>query len=113
MADAMKSSVVAITTAGVTLATAVEGGTTVISMLQIGNVDGSNAATLDLVLNKNGGGDTTFLKSLNVAAGESQVVFSYASGRLVLEDNGTNDVLKATASADGDLVALVSYVERT
>jgi len=109
----MKSKIVAIGNTATTLLTAVSGGTTVISMLHIGNVDGTNSATVDIIINKDGGGDTTVLKNLNVAAGESQVLYSYAAGRLILEDINTADVLKATASAAGDLVATISYVERT
>lgn len=111
--DEMKSKVVPIGTSSTELLAAVADGYTVISSLQIGNVDGTNAATVDLSINKNAGGDVTFLKSLNVAAGESQVIFSYNSGRLVLEDNGTPDTLDATAGTANDLVAIINYVERT
>lgn len=113
MADALKSTTVAIGITATNLLTAVVGGETVIHTLQIGNVDGVAAATVDLALSENGGADATFLKALNVAAGKSVVVFSMQSGKLTLEDEGTPDVLKATASAAGDLVALISYIERT
>ena len=113
MADALKSKTVAIGTTATDLLSAVSGGETVIHTLQIGNVDGAAAATVDLYLNENGGGDVLFLKGLRVEAGKSVVVFSSQSGKLTLEDEGTPDALKAIASAAGDLVALISYVERT
>lgn len=113
MALAEKSTVVAIADSSTELLAAVAGGTTTITMLQIGNVDGTNDATVDLTINKNGGGDTKFLDSLNVAAGSSVVIFSDAAGKLVLNDDGTEDTLDATASAASDLVAILSYIERT
>lgn len=113
MGDVVKSKVVAIGDSSTELLAAVSGGRTVVSMLQIGNVDGVNSATVDLTINKNGGGDTAVLNDLNVGVGESQVVYGYSPGRLVLEDDGTPDTLDATASAAADLVAILSYVERT
>jgi len=126
MPDEFKSDYMQITTAGTTLATAVEGGFTIVNMLQIGNVDGTNSATVDLIINKNGKGDVTFLKNLTVAAGESQVIFSDSTGKLTLEDHDvgpyssssssylpTADTIKATASNNDDLVAIISYMERT
>lgn len=113
MADVLKSKTVAIGATSTELLAAVSGGTTVITSLIIGNVDGANAATFDLSVNKNAGGDVTIMKSINVAAGESVVVFGDATGKFYLEDSGTEDTLDATASAASDLVAIISYIERT
>ena len=113
MADTLKSKVVAIGATSTELLAAVSSGTTVVTMLQIGNVDGASAATVDLTINKNAAGDTKFLDSLSVAAGKSVVLFSDSSGKLYLTDDGTPDTLDATASAASDLVALISYIERT
>ena len=46
-------------------------------------------------------------------AGKSVVVFSDANGKLYLTDDGTADTLDAVASVAGDLVATISYIERT
>lgn len=108
----MKSKTVPIGAVSTELLEAVENGKTVVSMLHIGNVDGTNSATVDIVLNKAGAGDVTLVKDLTVAANEIQVIYSHAAGRLILDGIGTPDVLKATASAAGDLVATISYVER-
>ena len=113
MADTMKSKVIAIGATATELLAAVTSGTTVITMLQIGNVDGTNDASVDLSVNKNGAGDTTFLSTANVPAGKMLPVFSSEVGKLILVDDGTPDTLDATSSAAGDLVALISYIERT
>ena len=113
MADVMKSKVVAIGDSSTELLAAVSSGTTVISMLQIGNVDGSAGCTVTLSANKNGGGDTNFLVAANVPAGKALPVFSSEVGKMILVDDGTPDTLDAVAATAGDLVAIISYVERT
>jgi len=113
MADVLKSTVVPIGAGSTELLAAVSSGTTVIQMLQIGNVDGTSAATFDLSINKNGSGDTDIMTLVNVDAGKSVVVFSDANGKLYLTDDGTADTLDAVASVAGDLVATISYIERT
>lgn len=118
MADVMKSKVVAVGDSLTELLVGVNAGQTVVSMLQLGNVDGAADVTVELSMNKDGGGDTVFLKTLNVEAGKSVVVFSSQAGKLILEgDTGdsssTGDTLDAVASVAGDLVALISYIERT
>ena len=113
MADTLKSKTVAIAATSTELLAAVTSGTTVITSLIIGNVDGTNDATFDLSINKNGGGDTTVMSGITVAAGKSVVVFGEATGKLYLVDDGTADTVDATASAASDLVAIISYIERT
>lgn len=113
MGDVLKSKIVAIGDTSTELLAAVEGGTTVIQMMQIGNVDGTSEATFTLSVNKNGAGDITTITTVPVAAGKAVVVFSESAGKLYLNDDGTNDTLDATASAADDLVATISYIERT
>ncbi len=113
MADTLKSKRVAIGTGSTELLACVADGTTVIQMLQVGNIDGTNDATFDLTLNKNAAGDDAIMSSITVAAGKSVVVYSDSNGKLYLNDDGTEDTLDATASAASDLVAVLSYIERT
>jgi len=110
--DTMKSAVVPIGDSSTELLAAVASGSTVVTMLQIGNVDGAAAATVSFSANKNGAGDVPFLTTLTVNPGEAKVVFSDSAGKLIIVDDGTPDTLDATASAAGDLVALISYIER-
>ena len=113
MADTLKRKRVAIGATSTELLSAVAGGTTVIQMLQIGNIDGVNDATFDLTWNIDGAGDDAIMSSITVAAGKSVVVYSEANGKLYMIDDGTPDTLDATASAASDLVATISYIERT
>lgn len=113
MGDVLKVKTVAIGATLTELLTAVANGVTVVQTLQIGNVDGAAAATYDLTLNLEGAGDVDIVKAVNVEAGKSVVQFGGASGKLFMDGSGTADVLKATASAAGDLVATITYIERT
>ena len=113
MADVLKSAVVPIGAGSTELLAAVAGGTSVIQMLQVGNVDGTSAATFDLSINKNGSGDTNVMTTIPVPVGKAVVVYSDANGKLYLSDDGTADTLDAVASVAGDLVATISYIERT
>lgn len=87
------------------------GGKVLITMLQIGNIDGTSAATVDLKLSRNGAAAVTIAKGISIAAGESRTIYSTELERLVLMDNGTPDVLYAVASAQNDLSAVISYSE--
>ena len=114
MADVLKpTKTVAIGATSTELLSAVVGGTSIINMLQIGNVDGTNDATFDLSINTAGGGDTAVMTSITVAAGKSVIVYSPSNGKVYLTDAGTPDTIDATASAASDLVATITYIERT
>lgn len=113
MGDVFIGKEVAAATASTQIISCVSSGYTIVQMLQVGNVDGSNDATFSLSVNRNGGGATTIMKDINVEAGKAVVVYSDANGKLYLNDNGTEDTLSITASAAGDLVAEISYIERT
>ena len=113
MADTFKSKTVAIGATSTELLAAVTSGTTIVESVVIGNVDGSNSATFDLSLNHAGGGDVTVMTGITVDAGQAVNVFGGNIGKLYLADGGTPDTLDATASAASDLVATISYIERT
>ena len=115
MADVMRSEVVAIGISPTVLvsAPAGAGSVTVVNMLQIGNVDGTDPATVSLYLNKNDAGDVPVIVDVEVGAGKAVIIYSDANGKLTLENLGIADVLKASASAAGDLTAVLSYVTRT
>lgn len=115
MADTMKSKVVAITNAGVELlgGPASAGDTTVITMLQVGNIHASSNGVLTLELNKNGAGAVAIMDNIAVDNGKAAIIYSDANGKLILENLGTADSLRASADADSVLVATISYIERT
>jgi len=114
MGDVLKSKTVAIGTDSTALLSAVANGVTIITDMQIGNVDAGNAsASASLTLNKNGAGAVTFQTGLGCLAAEMTTVFGGNKGKLYLVDDGTPDALAATASAADDLVAVISYIERT
>lgn len=115
MADVMKSRIIPIDATSTVLLSAppVVGNTSLIHMLQIGNVDGAAAAEVQLYLDKNGAGAVMFGNAITVDAGKIVIVYSDANGKLTLENLGVTDQLTAIASAAGDLVAVLSYIERT
>ena len=113
MADTLKGAEVAVLDSLTTVLTCVTGGTTIVQSLMIGNVDGAADVTVDLYINRNGAGDVKIVDSLNVEAGKMVAVFGGGiTGRCFLADDGTADVIKAQASAAGDAVITVSYIER-
>lgn len=111
--DELKSKVVEIGSSNTQLLSCVASGKTVITSLQIGNVDGASDATVSLSLSKNGASAITFISDVTISVGKTLPLFSSENGKLFLEDNGTPDSLSAVASTAGDLVALISYIERT
>lgn len=82
----------------------------VLVSLIIGNVDGTNAATLTLTLTKSGGSPINIVTALSIAAGEAYEFFIGGKGSLFLEPG---DKLSATASAASDLTATLSWLSET
>jgi hypothetical protein len=81
-----------------------------INMIQIANVDGTNAAdvTVDLHTAASGGGTAYSLVSTASVAADSSLVVLDKNTALYLEEDRS---ITATASAGGDLEVIVSYEE--
>ena len=94
MANTFKNAGVAIGDSATTLYTAPAATTGIIHAIYISNIDGTNDATVDITVTDTSAG-TTFhiMKTVNVPA--------------------DGDILKAIASATGDLEAFASILEMT
>ncbi len=103
-----KSAIVAVGATATTLLTAGTGKQCAITSLILGNVDGTNDATVTLHLTKSGGSAVDIIADLPVAAGEAVQLFVGGKDSLFLE---TGDTLSATASAAGDVNATLSYIQ--
>lgn len=81
-----------------------------INMIQIANVDGTNACdvTVDLHSQDDGGGTAYSLVSTASVAADSSLVVLDKNTALYLEEDRS---ITATASAGGDLEVIVSYEE--
>ena len=77
-----------------------------INSLIIANIDGTNAATIDVWVTRSSA-DYYIAKTISVPADETIVVIDKNMGLYLTE----NDVLKIQASAAGDLSATCSYEE--
>ena len=77
-----------------------------INSLVIANIDGSNAASIDVWITRSSA-DYYLAKTISVPADATLVVIDKNVGLYITED----DVLKIQASAAGDLSAVCSYEE--
>ena len=78
-----------------------------INSLIISNIDGTTAASIDVILQKNGANDFNLTKNIDVPAETTLVVVSKDT-QIYLEEN---DKITVTASAASDLQAICSYEE--
>jgi hypothetical protein len=87
---------------------------TVIKALRLGHVGASTdaAVTVDVSLNENDAGDEYLVKNLSIAAGEQVVFAGGAAGSLLMKNEATADVLKATASEASKINATVWSIEK-
>lgn len=107
MAITRKSDIVAVGNSDTTLLEAESAEDCVIVSLILGNIDGTNSATVILTLTKSGESAVNIVSALPVAAGEAVEMFIGGKGSLFLE---SDDKLSATASAAGDIVATLSWL---
>lgn len=76
-----------------------------VNSLIISNVDGTNAASVDVILVKSGGSSFNLTKNIDVPAETTLVVVSKDT-QLYLEEG---DKITVTANTAGDLQAICSY----
>ena len=107
MANTFKNAGVAIGDSATTLYTAPAATTGIIHAIYISNIDGTNDATVDITVTDSSAG-TTFhiMKTVDVPADSTLVI----EKPINLE---AGDILKAIASATGDLEAFASILEMT
>ena len=107
MANVFKNAGVAIGNTNTTLYTCPVSTTTVVHAVYISNVDGTNDATVDILVTDNSlGSDFYIMKTVDVPADSSLVI----EKPINLE---ANDILICKASAAGDLEAFASVLEIT
>ena len=105
MANTFKNAAKAVGNTNTTLYTCPASTTAVIHAVFISNVDGTNDATIDvLVTDNSAGSDFYIMKTVNVPADSSLVI----EKPINLE---AADILKVKASVAGDLEALASGLE--
>ena len=103
-----KSKIVVVGTGETTLLTAGAGENIIVVSLIFGNVDGTNDATVDVLIKKSGETVTTpVAKVLLVKAGEALQFFVGGKDGLFLE---AGDVFGAKGSVAGRINSLVSYI---
>ena len=107
MAITRKSNILAVGSSDTPLLEAESGEDCVVVSLILGNVDGTDTATVILTLTKSGEAAVNMVSALSIAAGEAVEMFIGGKGSLFLEPG---DVLSATASAAGDIVATLSWL---
>tara|TARA_Y100000004_G_C8896874_1_gene404568 strand:+ start:699 stop:1061 length:363 start_codon:yes stop_codon:yes gene_type:complete len=78
-----------------------------INSLIVSNVDGTNTASVDVILQKAGSSNFNLTKAIDIPAETTLVVVSKDT-QIYLEEN---DKITATASAASDLQAICSYEE--
>ena len=107
MANTFKNAAVAIGNTNTTVYTCPASTSAVVHAVYISNVDGTNDATVDVIVTDNSQG-TNFhiMKTVDVPADSSLVI----EKPINLE---ANDILKVKASAAGDLQAFASVLEMT
>ena len=107
MANTFKNAAVAIGNTNTTVYTCPASTSAVVHAVYISNVDGTNDATVDVIVTDNSQG-TNFhiMKTVDVPADSSLVI----EKPINLE---AQDILKVKASANGDLQAFASVLEMT
>ena len=113
MANAFTNAGVAITTATTIYQVPVGTDSSVVHSIYIANIDGTNAATVNIEVSTDGAGAANFFhvaKTVQVPADSSLILDKPINLRNA--SNGTvGDLIRATASATGDLEAFVSVLQ--
>jgi len=113
MANAFTNAGVAITTATTIYQVPIGTDSSVVHSIYIANIDGTNAATVNIEVSTDGAGLANFFhvaKTVQVPADSSLILDKPINLRNA--SNGTvGDLIRATASATGDLEAFVSVLQ--
>ena len=113
MANAFTNAGVAITTATTIYQVPIGTDSSVVHSIYIANIDGTNAATVNIEVSTDGAGAANFFhvaKTVQVPADSSLILDKPINLRNA--SNGTvGDLIRATASATGDLEAFVSVLQ--
>lgn len=106
MTTAFKNARLALTTSLADIYTCPAGTTSIVTLLHVANVDGTNDADVDIAWYDSSATATTYLaKTICVPADAS---FNSIEGKLVLE---AGDKIQGKASADSDLELSLSVME--
>ena len=115
MANAFTNAGVAITTATTIYQVPIGTDSSVVHSIYIANVDGVNSATVNIEVSTDGAGSANFFhvaKTVQVPA-DSSLILDKPINLRNANNASAGDLIRATASATGDLEAFVSVLQIT
>ena len=113
MANAFTNAGVAITTATTIYQVPIGTDSSVVHSIYIANVDGVNSATVNIEVSTDGAGSANFFhvaKTVQVPA-DSSLILDKPINLRNANNASAGDLIRATASATGDLQAFVSVLQ--
>ena len=113
MANAFTNAGVAITTATTIYQVPIGTDSYVVHSIYIANIDGTNAATVNIEVSTDGAGAANFFhvaKTVQVPA-DSSLILDKPINLRNANNASAGDLIRATASATGDLEAFVSVLQ--
>ena len=113
MANAFTNAGVAITTATTIYQVPIGTDSSVVHSIYIANIDGTNAATVNIEVSTDGAGLANFFhvaKTVQVPA-DSSLILDKPINLRNANNASAGDLIRATASATGDLEAFVSVLQ--
>jgi len=113
MANAFTNAGVAITTATTIYQVPIGTDSSVVHSIYIANIDGTNAATVNIEVSTDGAGAANFFhvaKTVQVPA-DSSLILDKPINLRNANNASAGDLIRATASATGDLEAFVSVLQ--
>ena len=115
MANAFTNAGVAITTATTIYQVPIGTDSAVVHSIYIANIDGTNSATVNIEVSTDGAGSGSFFhvaKTVQVPA-DSSLILDKPINLRNANNASAGDLIRATASATGDLEAFVSVLQIT
>ena len=115
MANAFTNAGVAITTATTIYQVPIGTDSAVVHSIYIANIDGTNSATVNIEVSTDGAGSANFFhvaKTVQVPA-DSSLILDKPINLRNANNASAGDLIRATASATGDLEAFVSVLQIT
>ena len=115
MANAFTNAGVAITTATTIYQVPIGTDSSVVHSIYIANIDGTNAATVNIEVSTDGAGAANFFhvaKTVQVPA-DSSLILDKPINLRNANNASVGDLIRATASTAGDLQAFVSVLQIT